>query len=201
MQVVKGHIILTVLWMSFCAFHSFLASQRVKKAIAIFLKDHFRFYRLYYSVFALLSLVGVLLFLIHLQSYFLFSRTIISYVAGCILGAAGLTVMFICIKKYFSQLSGVKSLYLDKKTSNELMITGIHQYLRHPLYAGTFLFIWGLWMVFPLLSLFITNIIITVYTIAGIHWEEQKLLTEFGESYQQYKSKVPKLIPFFRPKA
>lgn len=199
--MIKEHFILAVLWMSYCSIHSLLASQRIKKAVAIFLKDHFKFYRLYYSIFAFISLVAVLLFLIQIQSFFLFDRTILSYVGGCLVGASGVTVMLICIKKYFSQLSGVKSLYLDEKTSNELMITGIHKYLRHPLYAGTFLFIWGLWLVFPLLSLFITNIIITVYTVAGIHWEEQKLLTEFGESYQQYKSKVPKLIPFFRHKA
>jgi methanethiol S-methyltransferase len=177
--VVKEHFILAVLWMSFCAFHSILASPGIKMKVAEFLKDHFKYYRLYYSIFALVSLVAVLLFLIQIQSFFLFTRTTISYVSGIILCVAGLTVMLICIRKYFAQLSGVKSLYLEEKSSNELMITGIHRYLRHPLYAGTFLFIWGLWLVFPLLSLFITNIIITVYTVAGIHWEEQKLLAEF----------------------
>jgi protein-S-isoprenylcysteine O-methyltransferase Ste14 len=136
-----------------------------------------------------------------MHSFYLFSGNILSYTAGGIISIGGLTVMGICIKKYFAQLSGLKSLYLNEKSSNILMITGIHTYIRHPLYAGTFLFIWGLWLLFPLLSLLITNFIITIYTIIGIHWEEEKLEAEFGESYQEYKSKVPKLIPSVRFKS
>jgi protein-S-isoprenylcysteine O-methyltransferase Ste14 len=199
--VATKHIILGILWMSFCVLHSLLASPKAKKIAETLLKQHFKFYRLYYSLFAFISLVLVLLFFINTPSFFLFERHFFSFTAGSIIGLGGLTIMFICIKKYFAQLSGIKSLYLSEKSSHKLMITGIHNYLRHPLYAGTFLFIWGLWLLIPLLSLLITNLIITIYTIIGIRWEEQKLEAEFGESYQQYKQKVPKLIPFLKLKA
>lgn len=119
----------------------------------------------------------------------------ITYIPGSIIAIAGITVMGICIRKYFAHLSGIRSLYMIEKNQNELMITGIHKYVRHPLYAGTFLFIWGLWLFLPLLSLLITNMIITIYTLLGIKWEEQKLEAEFGASYKQYKQQVPKLIP------
>lgn len=165
------------------------------------LKAHIQFYRLYYTLFAFISLVFILIFLIRTPSYFLFNRTIFSYITGSVIGLTGVSIMIVCIRKYFTQLSGLKSIYQVKKSSNELMINGIHTYLRHPLYAGTFLFIWGLWLIFPFLSLLITNFIITIYTIIGIHWEEKKLVNEFGESYVQYQSKVPKLIPSFRSKA
>jgi protein-S-isoprenylcysteine O-methyltransferase Ste14 len=187
--------------LGFCALHSLLASKKAKKIAEDLLNQHFRFYRLYYSLFAFITLVLILFYLVNTPSFFLFKRSVLSIAAGSIIGMAGLIIMFICIKKYFAQLSGIKSLFFSEKSSNELMITGIHKYLRHPLYAGTFLFIWGLWILIPQLSLLISNFIITVYTIIGIRWEEQKLEAEFGTSYQQYKLKVPKLIPSFRIKA
>ncbi|MCU7549170.1 NnrU family protein [Chitinophagaceae bacterium LB-8] len=196
--MVKEHAILAILWMGYCAIHSILASSRAKKMAGSILKEHFKYYRLYYSLFAFIGLVSLLYYLTRMHSYLLLTRTTIYYIIGSIMGLGGLTVMFICIKKYFVQLSGLKSLYIEEKASSELMITGIHTYLRHPLYAGTFLFIWGLWILFPYLSLLISNIIITIYTIIGIGWEERKLVKEFGESYVRYKMKVPKLIPSLR---
>ena len=96
-------------------------------------------------------------------------------------------------------ISGLRSLLIEN-VRNELQIRGIHKYVRHPLYLGTFVFIWGLFLLFPVLSLLVTNAIITIYTLIGIQFEEKKLIDEFGESYRQYRAAVPKLIPFFKPK-
>ncbi len=93
-------------------------------------------------------------------------------------------------------LSGLKSLYLnDEQAANQLQVSGIHRFVRHPLYSGTFLAIWGLWLLVPQLSLLVANIIITAYTLLAIGWEEKKLEAEFGDSYRLYKQQVPKLIP------
>ena len=91
-------------------------------------------------------------------------------------------------------LSGLRSL-LQEETYSELLISGIHRYVRHPLYLGTFLFIWGLAILFPTLSLFISNLVITIYTLIGIKLEERKLVIEFGDQYRTYQQNVPKLIP------
>ena len=107
--------------------------------------------------------------------------------------------MILCIQKYFISLSGLRSL-INEKSSDILMINGIHRYMRHPLYLGTFLFIWGLFLIQPYLSLLIANTIITVYTLIGIGFEENKLVEEFGEQYTQYKKNVPKLFPFIKIK-
>jgi protein-S-isoprenylcysteine O-methyltransferase Ste14 len=69
--------------------------------------------------------------------------------------------------------------------------------VRHPLYAGTFIFIWGLFILVPSLSLLISNTIITIYTLIGLRFEEQKLEKEFGDAYKTYKQKVPMIIPKF----
>ena len=107
--------------------------------------------------------------------------------------------MIICIQKYFISLSGFRSLIYEK-SSDTLMINGIHRYIRHPLYLGTFLFIWGLFLIQPYLSLLVANIVITVYTLIGIVFEEDKLVEEFGEQYTQYKKNVPKLFPNIKTK-
>lgn len=101
------------------------------------------------------------------------------------------------ILKYFKLLSGVRTLY-EANPSKELKLDGIHHYVRHPLYLGTLLFIWGLVFVFPMLSNLIAVIIITGYVLIGIRLEEKKLLDEFGSAYRDYISRVPKLIPGFK---
>ena len=104
-------------------------------------------------------------------------------------------IMLLCIKKYFLSLSGLKSLVAEEIVANELRIDGVHQYVRHPLYFGTFVFIWGLLLLFPYLSLLIANSIITIYTLIAIRFEEQKLVDEFGEAYIKYKNNVPMILP------
>jgi methanethiol S-methyltransferase len=118
----------------------------------------------------------------------------VSLVIGIIIAFSGLLIMCICILKYFMQLSGLKGL-IENRMNNELMITGIHKIVRHPLYSGTFIFIWGLLVIFPVASLLITDTIITIYTLIGLRFEEMKLEKEFGEAYRLYKQNVPMLIP------
>ena len=180
--------------------HSLLASIRLKQKLAKSPGIFFKYYRLYYTLFALLNFTALIIYQLILTSPYIFSPSAFSYTIGAILGISGLAIMVVCIKKYFSNLSGLKTLYIDEfKTGNKLVITGIHRYVRHPLYVGTFLFIWGLFIYVPYISLLISNFIITCYTLIGIRFEEQKLLREFGQPYEEYKKRVPKIIPLFRP--
>ena len=105
--------------------------------------------------------------------------------------------MVISILKYFKLLSGVRTLY-QANPSMELQREGIHNYVRHPLYLGTLLFIWGLFFIFPMLNNLIAVVIITGYVFIGIRLEEKKLLIEFGNLYADYISRVPMLVPDFK---
>jgi len=145
-------------------------------------------------MFAFGSFALIMTYLFTISSYKLFVIDRITIFGGSIAVAFGLAIMSICIFKYFMQLSGLKKI-MEYKTSNELMITGIHRIVRHPLYAGTFIFIWGLLILFPYFSLLIADIIITIYTLIGLQFEEQKLKKEFGNAYRMYRQKVPMLIP------
>jgi len=195
--MIVNHIILATLWIIYCVLHSVLASEWLKKKIRQRLTDY-KWYRLWYSLFAFIFLVALLYYQLELSTFQLFFSNRIIYSSGIILSGCGLILMLVCIRKYFMNLSGLRNLFIEN-FSNQLQITGVHRYVRHPLYLGTFGFIWGLFLLWPFLSLLITNIIITVYTLIGIELEENKLVVEFGERYIKYRSIVPKIFPSLSP--
>lgn len=193
-----NHIILAMLWMVYCVLHSVLASERLKKKLRQGMRNY-KWYRLWYTLFAFLFLIALLYYQVRIQTIELFIVTNTLLIAGIILSFSGFALMLVCIRKYFVNLSGLRSLFIENFT-NELHITGVHRYIRHPLYLGTFAFIWGLFLLLPYLSLLIANIIITAYTLIGIELEERKLVLEFGENYKEYQRSVPKILPFLKPK-
>jgi protein-S-isoprenylcysteine O-methyltransferase Ste14 len=196
--MILNHIILAMLWIIYCVLHSVLAGEWLKKKLRQRMKS-FKWYRLWYTVFAFIFLVMLLYYQVSILTIELFAMNNLIFATGSIVCFLGIVIMAICIRKYFMNLSGLRSLVIEN-FSNELQITGIHKYIRHPLYLGTFCFIWGLFLLLPYFSLLIANTIITVYTLIGIGLEERKLINEFGESYLKYRSTVPKLIPFLKPK-
>ena len=111
-----------------------------------------------------------------------------------ILIVTGITIMVICILKYFKQLSGIE----NEVKARKLEVTGIHKFVRHPLYLGTFLFLIGLFLWFPYISNLITVSVIIIYTLIGIHFEERKLVEKFGADYIMYRQKVPMILPLFK---
>jgi protein-S-isoprenylcysteine O-methyltransferase Ste14 len=192
--MIGPHIILALSWISYCILHSVFAASSFKRLAERCMHGHYKLYRLYYTLFAAISFVAIVIYQVTMTSYKLFLPTTGSLIVGVVVALLGLAVMCACIVKYFMQLSGLKGLIKNTNT-NELMITGIHKIVRHPLYAGTFAFIWGLLVIFPLASLLIANTIITVYTLIGLQLEEKKLEREFGDAYRLYKQEVPMLIP------
>ncbi len=154
----------------------------------------FRYFRLLYTLFAFASFAVVILYQVNLQQVQLFLLTDPIFYAGLLICFGGLVLMIVCISKYFVGLSGIKALFKEE-TSNQLIISGVHRFVRHPLYLGTFVFIWGLLLVQPYLSLLIANTIITVYTLIGMRLEEAKLVDEFGEDYIKYQQTVPRILP------
>lgn len=184
-----------MLWIVYGVLHSVLAGRHLKKRI----EKRIRNYRLLYTLFAFVFFIAIIWYQVRITSYKLFSGNTFILIAGTTLALSGLVVMLVCIKKYFMTISGLRSLF-KAEHSNELLVKGIHRYIRHPLYLGTFAFIWGLFLLMPYLSLLVANTVITAYTLIGIGFEERKLVAEFGSAYRQYQKDVPKLVPFLKLK-
>ena len=74
---------------------------------------------------------------------------------------------------------------------------GMYRYSRNPMYIGGFFFIFGLNLMGWSISIMnIVFVILSVFWMAGIHWsvllEESFLEDKYGETYQEYKQKVPR---------
>lgn len=192
-----NHFLLIFFWILYYVIHSILASTSVKAFFKRKMEKYFRYYRLYYSIFATITLGCLLYFQYSFDSPILIKSSLIKYFAILFFTLPGIIIMFISIKKYFMLLSGIRSIYTPVPAS-ELKINGIHRIVRHPLYSGTTLFVWGLFFVFPFLNNLIAASLLTLYILIGIIFEEKKLKIEFGKNYEEYIARVPMLIPDFR---
>ena len=182
------------MWIIYSFTHSILAASKVKLFFEKISGRFFRYYRLAYIILATITLGFILYFQYSFASPVLINSILIKYASSILLVIPGLAIMIVCIVKYFKLMSFVSSLH-QPEPPRGLKLDGIHKYVRHPLYTGTLLFIWGLFFIFPILSNLIAGIIITVYVLIGVKFEEKKLLKEFGNLYSEYISRVPMLIP------
>lgn len=194
MYYIINHIVLAVLWLLFGIFHSVLAAGWWKRIMQRWLGQHFKYYHFAYSVFAAVTLAGILVFQYTMQSTLLYEAPV--WVKGllCLPVLAGLLIMGLVIRKYFFSLSGI-SVFYKQQPPPVLEQGGLNRFVRHPLYFGTLLFIWSLFFVFPYLNNLVACIVITLYTVWGARLEEKKLVAQFGEKYVIYKQKVPMIIP------
>ncbi|HSQ44395.1 MAG TPA: isoprenylcysteine carboxylmethyltransferase family protein [Ginsengibacter sp.] len=189
-----NYLILTLSWIAYFILHSVLASTQVKIYVKKISNKFFRYYRLAYTLFATVSLFFIIWFQYTFESPLLINSLMLKYFSFLLLVLPGFAIMSASIFKYFKLLSGIRSIYLATPPA-ELKLNGIHKYVRHPLYLGTLLFVWGLFFIFPLLNNLIAVVAITVYVLVGIKFEEKKLIKEFGNDYEEYIKKVPGLIP------
>jgi protein-S-isoprenylcysteine O-methyltransferase Ste14 len=192
----REHYILGGIWVLYGIIHSLLATKQCKSYFSGKLSENA--YRIVYNVIAVMLLGAVLIFQFSIKSKIIKLTGLPVLVVGIILTFSGLAIMWVCIKKYFTQLSGIRGESGAGKLYPVLETTGLHAFVRHPLYFGTFVFGAGLFFLFPLLANLIAVLFIIIYTLIGIRWEEKKLISRFGDRYLSYKEKVPMIIPFYK---
>jgi protein-S-isoprenylcysteine O-methyltransferase Ste14 len=74
------------------------------------------------------------------------------------------------------------------------VIRGPYRWVRHPLYSCVIVLIWSS----PDLTAdrLLFNVLWTAWICAGAVWEERDLVAELGETYLEYRRRVPMLIPW-----
>ncbi|UCG00945.1 MAG: isoprenylcysteine carboxylmethyltransferase family protein [Candidatus Heimdallarchaeota archaeon] len=86
---------------------------------------------------------------------------------------------------------------LNVKEDQTLITTGIFSYIRHPIYAGGIIGVFGLYLAFG--SFFVLIGIWISYFVVFRHrlLFEEKMMTEaFGDEYREYMKHSKRLIPF-----
>jgi protein-S-isoprenylcysteine O-methyltransferase Ste14 len=187
------------LWLVYGTLHSVLADNKVKQFFEQKVGKDYRYYRLLYNLLALLFLVMIIAYqlMLPVERFWEFDWRI--HLVGNVLKYGGLLLVLIAISGYnLREFSGLA--YSPRNTnagSGTLKTTGLLRYVRHPIYTGTLLFIWGLFVEEASVQNLIMAVCITVYVRIGIVFEERKLVAEFGENYLAYRRRVAMLFPNF----
>jgi protein-S-isoprenylcysteine O-methyltransferase Ste14 len=91
------------------------------------------------------------------------------------------------------QLAGIRPEPVDAD-GQELRVAGPYRWVRHPIYAGWFLFVFAAW---PMTMTQLTFALASgAYTLIGMAFEERSLRASTGGAYDRYRARVRwKLIP------
>ncbi len=108
---------------------------------------------------------------------------------GAVLGIAGAAL----IAGAFTKIGVVPSI----RAKSNLLTTGVYGLVRHPIYSGTLLAFLGVSLMSQAwVSTLYWPIAVFLYLLLA-SLEERQLMTEYGEEYITYKSRVKaRLIPF-----
>ena len=181
--------------------HSLLASLRAKAIVRnLFGRIADRGYRLIFNLLAVITFLPILIFPTLLPDVYLYSIpypwvvfTIIIQVLAILLLVVGL------FQTGLWTFLGVRQLvYYPSDNHEEMVVGGLYQWVRHPLYMAGLIFIW--FVPVMTLNVFALNVGLSVYLILGASIEERKLVREFGQPYILYRSNTPKLFPMRIPR-
>ena len=96
-------------------------------------------------------------------------------------------------------LMGLKQSFTMKTSDgNTLKEHFLYRIVRHPIQTGILIGIWSTAQMS--MTQFMLSLIMTAYVFIGLHFEEKSLIKQFGDTYLDYKSRVPGVIPFWPTK-
>ena len=143
----------------------------------------------------------MIVFIVHVAAVWLVSRYIPqanvnipgSAAITQVLGTAGVAIAILATALFRRSSTTVDP--MKPETASSLVTTGVYRYSRNPMYLGLALILtaWALWKSNWGGFIFIPSFI-TYMTINQIKPEEQALLDNFGEEYQEYKRQVRRWI-------
>ncbi|MFC1544811.1 hypothetical protein ACFL4X_01460 [Gemmatimonadota bacterium] len=197
----KEVAILALLWVIWCAVHSGMISMAATSYLKRRMGRGWRFYRLFYNLFAIVSLIPVILYKFSLTGPALFRWQGPMIALRVLLLTLALLLFYAGTRHYdIQRLLGLQQIReggtsaLLTKTAN-LDATGVLGITRHPWYLAAILFIWAAWSELDP-SILVTNTVLTAYLVVGTLLEERKLLLEYNGKYRRYQKEVSMLVPF-----
>jgi len=98
----------------------------------------------------------------------------------------------------FSKAAGRRASLEERASRTEpLVIKGPYRYVRHPLYSDVVLLLLGWWLLFDYTFLLISTLLLLLwFSCVVTQFEERELKALFGNDYQEYARRVPRIIPF-----
>ncbi|MBT8358874.1 MAG: hypothetical protein KJO61_14020 [Deltaproteobacteria bacterium] len=194
------YLVLIILWTLWCTIHSGMISLTVNRCLKNRSGSYYKYYRLFYNLVALITIVPVILYSLSLKSPVLFrweGYMIIFQIALFIIVVA----LFISggLKYDLLQFLGIKQIQSGESQvtlsqSGDIDTSGILSFTRHPWYLAAIIFVWIVHREISVSTL-IVNIVLTIYLVIGTILEEKKLIIELGDQYRNYIERVSMLFP------
>ncbi len=185
------YVVLGGLWTVYLALHSLLASNGAKGWFEKWVRLSGSKYRLFYSLLSTIGIIAIGWVSSIFKEKLLFNPSISQYF-GVLLIFPGIWILWLSFK-YFSvkEFLGLKA----TGTENQLVTSGIHARVRHPIYTGTVLALVGYFLIRPTDLFLVSLLVIFVYLPIGIVFEEKKLIEKFGQDYLNYRRNTPAIFP------
>jgi protein-S-isoprenylcysteine O-methyltransferase Ste14 len=150
-------------------------------------------YRLFYNIYAVISIVPVLYLMVTLPDQNLYRLSApYDFVMRVGQGASAFFLFVAAFQTDLLSFVGLRQLFQEEQPGS-LITSGLYQFVRHPLYTFSLLILWFS----PSMSRnsLLVYSALTIYVLIGIIFEERKLLHEFGQEYANYRAVTPMLIP------
>jgi len=193
--------------LGFALLHSITADKRVKEWVSETFSDRFRhgWYRLFYNILSVVSLAPLFLYMATLTGVV---YRVPGWLAPIFIGLQGIGLVgaavsilqidwmrFVGLRQVLAYFKG-DTLPLPEEN---LKMDGLYGFVRHPLYFFSLIFLWFS----PILttSALAFNIGATLYFVFGSIVEERRMLGYYGTQYEDYRQRVPWLLPFPRAQA
>ncbi|MFC1729127.1 methyltransferase family protein [candidate division KSB1 bacterium] len=196
----KSYFILGILWAVWCFIHSGMISMRVTNYLKRHTGDRYRYYRLVFNSFAVLTVVPVVLYGLTIQSPVIYRWDGVLRSLQLILFLVSLFLFYSGARHYdIGRFLGIHQLRAGAgagtiSESGRFDTAGILGVVRHPWYLGGIIFIWTFRPDLDIAGL-VSNSIVTAYLIIGTVLEERKLLIDYGDEYRSYVENVSMLFP------
>ncbi|MBP2626703.1 MAG: hypothetical protein H6Q68_1414 [Firmicutes bacterium] len=195
------YIILIILWCTWCTVHSGMISLTITNYLRDRLGRKYRFYRLFYNVISLTTMIPIILYGANLTGQVLFRWDGFLLIVKLILVITALLLFILGAIKYdIVHFFGIRQIKYGSSHSalsktGAIDTSGILRITRHPWYLAAIIFIWTGYREMYVSTL-IVNMILTVYIMIGTVLEERKLIIEHGDNYRDYIARVSMLFPF-----
>lgn len=188
--------LLALAWMAYAALHSLLAALAVKAWVTQHWPGLAPGYRLAYNALASILLLPLLWATYAIPGDWLWQWTGAGAWVANGLALAALAGFALASGTYdMDEFLGTRPWRERRSDAVEhdgFRISPLHRFVRHPWYALGLLLLWTRDMNAPFL---VTAVAVTLYLVIGAWLEERKLVAHFGAVYEDYRRKVPGLVP------
>lgn len=193
------YLTLALLWILWCTLHSLLISRPVTGYLSGRHPGLFRYYRLFYNAFAVVTLTGVLAYGLTVDGPPVFRWEGLLRLPQAVLIAAAVVLFAAGGRRYdLAQFLGLRQARAENACATltddcEIDTRGVLGLVRHPWYTGGILIVWARNLD---MAAVVTNLAICLYFVVGAMLEERKLRAEFGARYEAYQRRVSMFLPF-----